>query len=271
VTAAARTRVVCCQLAPRVGDGPGNVAAAEAAIAAARARGADVVVLPELVTSGYCFAHPDEARAGALAADDPLFARWAGLAGDAVLAFGYAEAGPDGRLYNSAALLVPDRPAVHYRKTHLWDAEKLFFTPGTEPPPVVPTPVGPVGLVVCYDLEFPELTRSVALRGARLLVAPVNWPAVDRPAGLPGPEVVIAMAAARVNRMAVACCDRTGDDGRGARWNEESTVISTDGWPVATAGPDGLVVADLDLAAGADKRITARNDLFADRRPELYG
>jgi predicted amidohydrolase len=271
MTGPARTRVACCQLAPRVGDAAGNLARAEAAIGAARARGAEVIVLPELVTSGYCFADADEAARDAIAADHPLFARWAALAGPAVLVFGYAEAGADGRLYNSAAVLVPGRPPVHYRKTHLWDREKLFFTPGAEPPPVVPTPVGAIGLLVCYDLEFPELSRSLALRGARLLTVPVNWPAVPRPAGLPGPEVVIAMAAARVNRVAIACCDRSGDDGRGARWNEDTTIVAADGWPVATPDADGLAVADLDLAASGDKQISPRNDVLADRRPELYG
>ena len=161
------------------------------------------------------------------------------------------------------------QPRVFYRKTHLWDTERLYFTPGDEPPPVVDTRVGSVAMMVCYDLEFPEMTRSVAMRGAQLLAVPTNWPYIVRPAGWPAPEVVIAMAAARVNRMAIACCDRSGDD-RGTVWNEESTVIAADGWQIATPDADGFVVADLDLAASSDKHISERNDVHGDRRPDVY-
>ena len=67
-------------------------------------------------------------------------------------------------LYNSAAVVGPDGLVAVYRKTHLWDREKLWFTPGSKAPPVVETPFGRIGLAVCYDLYFPELTRGLALR-----------------------------------------------------------------------------------------------------------
>jgi predicted amidohydrolase len=158
-----------------------------------------------------------------------------------------------------------------YRKAHLWDREQEWFAPGDEPAPVVDTPVGRVGVAVCYDLEFPEVTRGLAVRGAELIAVPTNWPLVDRPAGERPPEVVIAMAAARVNRVAIACCDRAGTE-RGQVWTEGSTIVSADGWPVAAAGPGpGAATADVDLGRSRDKRIGARNDALADRRPELYG
>jgi predicted amidohydrolase len=258
------TRVVCCQLAPVLGDVRGNLAAATEAIAAA-APGADVIVLPELVTSGYCFTSAEEARAAALHAGDPAFEAWARAAGDAVVVAGFAEAA-DGRLYDSALLLHRGSRTV-YRKTHLWNREKLIFTPGEEPAPVVATGAGPIGLLVCYDLAFPEMYRSLALRGAQLVTAPVNWPRSDHPAGLPCSELLIAMACARVNRLAVACCDRTGTE-RGQRWNEATAIISADGWVVAQAGEDGLAAADVTLTP--DKTLSPRNDLLGDRRTELY-
>ena len=92
------------------------------------------------------------------------------------------------------------------------------------PAPVVETAFGRIGVLVCYDMEFPEMTRSVALRGADLLVVPTNWPWADRPAGMPAGEVVIAMAAAMANRMPIACCDRRGVE-RGQRWHEATTII----------------------------------------------
>jgi predicted amidohydrolase len=74
-----------------------------------------------------------------------------------------------------------------------------------------------------------------------------------------------------VNRVAIACCDRTGNE-RGQRWTEGTTIIAADGWPVAVAGPgEGTASAELDLAGSRDKRLSERNDAFGDRRPELYG
>ncbi|MDQ2795859.1 MAG: hydrolase, partial [Actinomycetota bacterium] len=254
---------------PQVGQLDRNLNLASAGIAAAVARGADVIVLPELVTSGYCFASCEEARSLAIRPDHPAFGSWAAVAGSAVVVAGFAELGQDGRLYNSAALLGGDGVRAVYRKTHLWDSELLFFTPGTAAPPVVETAVGRIAVMICYDMEFPEMTRSVALRGADLLAVPTNWPWVDRPESMPAPEVVIAMAAARVNRLPIACCDRRGTE-RGQRWNEASTIIGADGWQLSGADADGIVSADVDLAAGRDKAISTRNDVLRDRRPAIY-
>lgn len=260
-------RVVCCELAPVVGDLDGNLARTAAAVHAAVAAGAQIVVLPELVTSGYCFASPAEARSLAIPADHPALSGWG--ASGAVVIGGFAELGGDGLIFNSAVLVDPGGVRAVYRKTHLWDGEALFFTPGADPAPVVETPVGRIGVMICYDVEFPEMTRAVALRGADLLAVPTNWPWGDRPPGQPAPEVVIAMAAARVNRMAVACCDRRGIE-RGQRWTEASTIIGADGWPLATADAGGTVLADLNLHASRDKQISPRNDVHRDRRTEVY-
>ncbi|MEA2254191.1 MAG: hypothetical protein QOG35_236 [Solirubrobacteraceae bacterium] len=266
------TRIVCQQLAPRIADLPANRELAMAAIGAAVDAGADVVVLPELVTSGYVFASTEEAASVAVAPDHELFADWAAEAarGSAVVIGGFCELGDDGLLYNSAALVDPSGVRAVYRKTHLWDREKLVFEPGAQPPPVVDTHAGRIALLVCYDLEFPELTRTVALAGADLIAVPTNWPLVDRPAGERAPEVVIAMAAARVNRVFVACCDRTGTE-RGQEWNAATTIVDASGWVVATADERGTATADVDLARARDKTLTEHSDALGDRRPELYG
>ncbi len=263
-------RVVCAELAPVLADLQGNVERSVAAVAAAVAAGADVVVLPELATSGYCFTGVEQARSVAITTEHPVFARWQQAAGGAVVVGGFAEAGPGGVLHNSAVLVDGSGVRATYRKVHLWDAEPDFFEPGDRLPPVLDTRVGRIAVMVCYDLEFPEMTRSVALRGAELLTVPTNWPWGDRPAGHPAAEVVIAMAAARVNRMAIACCDRRGSDA-GERWTQGTTIVAADGWPVATPGPDALAVADLDLRQSRDKAISGRNDVQGDRRPDLYG
>lgn len=262
-------RVVCCELAPRIDDAAANREMTTHAIAEAAGSGADVIVLPELVTSGYVFASADEARGLAMDAGDPLFADWSRAAADATVIGGFCELGADARLYTSAA--VVDRRGVRdvYRKSHLWAREAEVFAAGDRPPPVVDTRIGRIGVLVCYDLEFPEMTRSLARRGADLVTVPANWPLVPRPAGERPPEVIIAMAAARVNRMAIACCDRSGEE-RGQRWTGGTTIIDTDGWVAAGVGPDGRAVADLDLARARDKAISPTNHVLDDIRPELH-
>ena len=268
------TRVAVTQLAPAIGDLEGNRAAALAAIDAAAAAGAQVVVLPELAASGYVFRDPEEARALAEPADGPTVTGWAerAAAHGLAIAGGFAEAGADGRLYNSAVIADPAGVLAVYRKAHLWDREDLVFTPGTAPPPVVDSVHGRLGLMVCYDLEFPEWVRLAALAGAELLCVPTNWPREARPDGERPMEVLRAMAAAGTNRMAIAVCDRCGRE-RGVDWVAGSAIAGPDGWllagPPAAAEPT-LLTADLDLAAARDKALGPRNDALADRRPDLY-
>jgi 5-aminopentanamidase len=265
------TRVACQQLAPSLGDLEANRALTRNAIDEAVDAGAEVVVLPELVTSGYMFEAPEEAAAAAVAPDAEILSEWAAQAVDAgvVIIGGFCELGDDGAVYNSAAAFDPSGLRAVYRKLHLWDREKLVFTAGADAPPVIDTPVGRIAVVICYDLEFPELTRSVALAGAQLLAVPTNWPLVQRPAGERPPEVVIAMAAARVNRMAIACADRVGTE-RGQDWTGGATIIDVDGWVAGETREPGLLIADVELEPALDKRLTEHADAFGDRRPELY-
>ena len=111
--------------------------------------------------------------------------------------------GEDGLVYNSAAFVGSDGVLAVYRKAHLWDAEKLVFTPGEAPPPVVDLPFGRAGLMICYDLEFPEWVRLAALAGADLIAAPVNWPAMPVPAGERPCDVVRVQADACVNGVII--------------------------------------------------------------------
>lgn len=275
------TRVVCHQLSPVIGDLDANRALSTAAITDAVAAGADVVVLPELITSGYMFTSTAEAAAVAITADHSLFEDWRRAAakpagGSAVVVGGFCEAGDDGLTYNSAALLDGGGVRAVYRKVHLWDGEKLIFTAGDEVPPVVDTEHGRIGVIVCFDLEFPEFPRTLALGGAELIAVPTNWPLGPRPAGERPPEVQIAMAAARVSRVFIACADRTGTE-RGQEWTGGTSILDADGWvldavdPVEHPDGVGAVTAEVDLSRARDKSYTALADAFADRRPELYG
>jgi predicted amidohydrolase len=256
-----------------LGDVDGNIARIAAATRAAAAGGARIIVLPELATSGYVFASREEAAAASIRADDPrLAALSSAVPAACVLVVGFAEHAVT-RLHSSAAVIGSAGILHVYRKTHLWGEESRFFDPGDVPPPVVDTPAGRLGVAICYDAEFPEVPRTLALAGAELLVLPVNWPLVPRPAGERPPEILLAMAAARASKLPIAIADRVGQE-RGVPWTDGSAVIGADGW-LRTAEPGsgrrtGLAQAPLDLQASRDKRLGDRNDLIADRRPSLY-
>ncbi len=211
--------VSCCQVTPALGDPAANRELAADAISHAAAQGASVVVLPELVSSGYVFENRAEAQASAEPADGATVTLWARLAAHhgVVIVGGFCERTAGGELFNSAALVDPGGLRCVYRKAHLWDKERLLFTPGSTVPPVIPTPFGRIAVMICYDLEFPEWVRLPALDGAQLLCAPVNWPAFPRPDGERPAEIVRVQADAAVNRMFIAACDRTGEE-RGVEW-----------------------------------------------------
>lgn len=265
-------QIACAQVAPVVGDAESNRRLAREALRAAIEAGASIVLLPELVTSGYVFESAEEARGLAISVAE--LADWAEEAAraEAVILGGFAELGEDGAVYNSAAVFGPDGLLAVYRKTHLWDREKLCFEPGAEAPPVLETPFGRIGVAVCYDLYFPELTRGLALAGADLIALPANLPLFPRPEGERPVEIALAQATAHVNKVWVAVCDRAGPE-RGVEWTGASCIVDPDGWlaagPVAGYG-EGILHADCDLELAHEKAWGERNDVRKDLRPELY-
>jgi predicted amidohydrolase len=238
------------------------------------AAGARIVVLPELASSGYMFRDHADLVDAAEPADGPTVTLLTELAQrlDLVVVAGFPEAA-GGAVYNSAILADPSGVRAVYRKAHLWDAEKpLGFTPGDAPPPVVETPFGRIGVMICYDVEFPEWVRTAALAGADLLAVPANWPLFPRPRGERPAEVIKVQASASVNRMAIAVADRAGIE-RGQDWVGGSVIVDQDGYPMTELrlGQEADMVAKLDLANSRTKTISANNNVFGDRRPELYG
>jgi 5-aminopentanamidase len=268
-----RLRVACQQIVPAVGDLEGNRRLTREAVREAVAADARLVVLPELCTSGYVFESSEEARACAEPAEGPSLAAWSEEAarGDAVVAGGFCELGEDGLLYNSAAVVDGAGAVAVYRKIHLWDREQLFFEPGRECAPVLETRVGRIGVGVCYDLNFPEVARGLALAGADIVVIPANFPGSPRPEGERPIEVTLAMATAHLNHVFVAVCDRWGAE-RGVEWVGGSVICDEWGWILAgpPEGEPGLVLAECDLARAREKAWNERNDVFGDRRTDLY-
>ncbi|GII59364.1 hypothetical protein Pth03_77530 [Planotetraspora thailandica] len=267
------TRVAVAQLGLHVGRPDDNRAAARAAVAEAVAAGARLVVLPELVNSGYVFAGAAEARTLAEPADGPTVSEWVRLARahDLIIVGGFCEL-LDGRLHNSQAMVDAGGLRAVYRKAHLWDAEQDVFVPGDGPAPVVDTDFGRIAMMVCYDLEFPEWVRSVGLAGADLLAVSTNWPASPVPAGERPVLLAHAQVAAASNRMYVAVADRCSAE-RGVGWVCGSSIMGPRGYPLA--GPvledrPAVLVADCDTGAARDKAVGPRNHVHRDRRPDLY-
>ena len=156
----------------------------EVLVEAAGRRGAQLLVLPECALGGYL----DESGVGldlppALDPDGPELARLARIAGDMVVCVGYTERGAGGELYSSAAAVWGDGLLGHQRKVHLPPAERFAYTAG-DGFAAFDTPVGRIGMMVCYDKLFPEAARALALDGAEIVCALAAWP-VDRlsPAG----------------------------------------------------------------------------------------
>jgi predicted amidohydrolase len=262
------------RLAPHFGDVAGNRARGAAAVAEAAAGGAQLVVLPELATSGYCFEDAAEARALAEPIPGPTTEAWgaAAAAAGVVVVGGICELDADGAVRNTIVVLGPDGTLLaRYRKLHLWGREKLSFLPGDEPPPVVETPVGRLGLGICFDLWFPEHVRALALAGAEIAVFPSNFSHSEPQDGLPHLDVVTAIAMAHVNRLHLVVSDRCGTE-RGQRWVGSAMVVDADGLLLGLAPDDDrpcAVHATVELTAARDKRWGAYNDVLADRRPGL--
>lgn len=259
-------RVAFVQGRPRFGEPAENL---ERALALAAGEPADLVVLPELWSSGYVFSSPAEV---------------AGLAEDAVRGptaralaaaarrerrhyiAGFAER-HRGRFYNSAMLVGPSGIKAVYRKLHLFERERDWFEPGNLPLTV--TRVGParIGMLICFDWRFPETARALALAGADVIAHPSNlvFPDAQR----------IMLGRAFENRVYVITANRTGLDDRPAgrvRFTGRSQIADPDGRVLAraTAAETCARGADCDLGSARDKSLTAITHLFTNRRPEFY-
>jgi N-carbamoylputrescine amidase len=265
-------RVACAQYAIRDGDPDHNLQRSLHFIRQATTEGADLIVLPELANSGCDLGSRDLALG--LAEDicgGPTVEAWRKEAeSSGICAVGGLLEREGDTLYNSAVLLGPEAFG-RYRKTHLWNKEKLLYEPGRELP-VFDTPLGRIGLLVCYDAWFPEAARSLAVKGAQILCVPSNapddWvPETQRRGDLTMLDVH-CIAAANANRFFVAAANRVGDGYLG-----RSCVVDVTGGVLALAGAteEGLITAEVVLdRTRREKRLTDLSHAFGDRNPAVY-
>ena len=164
-------RVAVVQTEPEFGEVASNVKSALDMMLASKA---DLFILPELFNTGYNFVSKEEADRLAEPVEGNTFRAIAGFAREtsSFVAYGFAE--KSDHLYNSSALVGPDGLVGVYRKVHLYYRENIFFAPGNLGFPVFDLPFGKVGMMICFDWYYPESARTLALRGAQLIIHPAN-------------------------------------------------------------------------------------------------
>jgi len=249
------------QADPGSGHWPETFARLAVTARAARLAGAELLLCPELLLSSYN--DPAAIRRLAQPPDGPENRQIDALAAELglAIAYGYPEAAPGGAIYNSARLVGADgRICLNHRKIHLFgDQERGVFTPGdTVTPPIVWGGFR-IGLLVCFDIEFPESARQLALLGADLLLVPTALPAGDDQV----PTLLIPARAAE-NGLFVAYANYHGTQ-NGLAFAGLSCVAGPDGTKSAACGPGpALCIVDLDQTAIAQARQTV-NYLHARR------
>ena len=268
--------VVCAQYAICDGDPKANLERSIAAIFDAAKGGADLVVLPELANSGCDFSSREHALGLAEELEDlggpPTLRAWRRVAQETgIFVVGGLLEREDDILYNSAVIVGPGYFG-RYRKTHLWDKEKLLYKPGRELP-VFQTPLCNLGVLVCYDAWFPETARTLALRGADLLCIPANapddWVPEEQRQGNLAMLNAHAISHANANRLFVACANRVGYGYLG-----RSCVVDPTGGVLAfgSVTAEELVSARIEIERSRrEKRLTSRSHVFGDRNQTVYG
>ncbi len=260
-------------------DPAANARAGAAAIAAAARDGAGLVVLPELMSSGYVLAADADAVAAVAESPGdpgPCLRAWSAAAAEhrVTVVAGFAERGA-GRPYNSAAVLDPaGRIAGVYRKLHLFGGERDAFAPGDLGLPVIEAAGLRIGVLICYDLRFPEAMRVLAVRGAEVVCVPTAWVRGfdhDRH-GDRVPQVDGAVVQANLNQVVVACADQWGT--RGPHTFLGRSLVA-DPYGLVPAGPlpaegDGTALARIDLGDVARARTRATGSPMRDRRTDVY-
>jgi predicted amidohydrolase len=264
------------------GDPEANASAAIAYLRALAANDVALAVFPEAFLTGYAVGSEAEARALALdvGGAEPesvetshpsilaIQAACRELGIHSVIGYAGVDAGG---LYNAAILFEPSGRMRRYIKTHLPELGFDKFVRRGSALPVFDTAIGKIGILICYDIRFPEAARTLGLDGADIIVLPTNWPE--------GAEVspnYMVPARAAENRVFVISTNRVGVE-NGFRFIGRSAIHDVTGVPITVAADEETVlVADIDVARARVKRVVVipgkyETDTDAARYPEIYG
>ena len=265
-----KLKVAFVQTSPVFGRVKENVNNAVALINKALGKGANLVVLPELFSTGYQFKTQKEALR--YAEDARLGYAAARLTEEARKGNAHIVAGMDERdeysAYNSSILVGPGGVMGVYRKAHLFWNEKKIFAPGDTAPQVYSIGKARVGMMICFDWLFPEVARTLALKGADIICQPSN---------LVLPYCPQAMITRSIeNRVFTITANRVGTEerinGKPLRFIGQSQIVAPNGDVIwrAGGGREAVKTAEIDVAEARNKNITPLNDVFEDRRTDLY-
>ncbi len=269
-----KVKIAAVQMDPKITRNSENLEKILSQTRVAANSGAELVVFPECALTGYVFDSREEAM--------PFMETVPGPATDKLSAtcrqlgvyvvVGLLEIEAD-KCFNAAVLIGPEGLVGKYRKNHLpFLGIDRFVDPGDKPFEVHQTPIGNIGLHICYDCNFPESARIMTLLGADILALPTNWPG--------GRDTIprhIINARAYENRVHLVAVDRVGRE-RGVKFLGRSKIVDATGKTLAkgSANDEQILYAEVSLAVARQKRIIIKPgefevDLIADRRPELYG
>ncbi len=232
---------------------------------------ANVIVYPELAFSGYDFKDKQEAKKYGFEFKSEQIQYYQRLATklNKIFVIGFAELDGD-KVYNSAAILLPDESLSNvYRKVHLFYKERFCFDQTDKGYFVIEYSDWDLklGTLICYDWRFPEASRTVALKGADVIVCPSNlvtkvWH-ISTPSRALENKVYFVVA----NRIGTECRNEVN-----LEFNGGSAIYGYNGTELIKATPENeeVIIAEINPSETRKKSFNEINDIFLDRRPELY-
>ncbi len=256
----------CVQFCPEFGDKAANI---KKVVEYTERADCDLLVFPELITTGYEFHNRSEVQELAVELDSSIeIAQFKELSADTdtVLVLGFPERAGE-NVFNSSILIEPDGSLALYRKIHLFDQEKHKFDPGDLPLTVKSTKVGRIGIMICFDWIFPEVSRILALKGAQIICHPSNL-VLDL--------CQRSMFARSVeNGVFTLTCNRIGTEDRTGRkltFTGGSQILSNRGKMLASASDEGeeFISVKFKPSDADEKYLTSTNHIIKDRRSDFY-
>ncbi|KJR45003.1 Aliphatic amidase amiE [Desulfosporosinus sp. I2] len=259
---------------PRIGDKAYNLARILETMEIAAANGSKLIAFTEAELTGYCFNDLHEAKIYSEEVPGRSTGKIINQARehDLYVVVGLLE-NFQGKLFNSTVLIGPEGIIGKYRKTHrIYLGADRFSEKGDIPYTVYSTPIGNIGLIICYDLLFPEACRALALQGADIIINSTNLPL-----GTENFIETLLPARALENRVFMIASSRVGME-RGMSFIGASSIVDPYGRFLARAGSDQeeIIYADLKVGKARSKQTIIKPgeyefDIFKDRRTEFYG
>ncbi len=269
-----KVKIAAVQMEPRIMQNRQNLDNILLKAKTAALGGADLIVFPECALTGYVFASRKEALPCMETIPGPSTDELAACCRElnVHIIVGLIEVNDD-KCFNAAVLIGPKGLVGRYRKNHLpFLGVDRFLDRGGEPFAVYETPIGNIGVHICYDCNFPESARVMTLLGADILALPTNWPE-----GRGKVATYVVVARAYENKVHLVAVDRVGKD-RGTKVIGQSKIINA--WGDTLAEADGvseqIIYGEVSLAEAREKHVVFKTgefelDFMRDRRPELYG